>query len=448
MLQKAIFAIVVATLPLFLSLLRAYPHRRPWALMAIGVLLFTGDLLRSTGYVVGSPLWNGTSKGIGLSPIDTIALALILTRPTHRTPLPFLGPIAFFAAPIWLSLVASSIPMMTAFMCWQVLRLALLFVAIGGELHDRRMRDALLTGLSLGLIVQAGFVLQQKASGVVQATGSMDHQNLLGMMTEISLLPLIAAVLAGYRSKTALAGIAAGFVVIAGGGSRAAVAMAGAGVLLLGLLSLIRGVTPVKLKALGFGALALTVVAPLAFLNLMARFESASFTKEDHTRPALERAARAIAADYPLGVGANLFVTTSNTKGYAERAGVPWNEHERRMPVHNAFLLARAETGWLGEIALILLLLWPMARGFRFVFADRKSSAGEVALGSTVALLVLAVHSQVEFVLYTYGPGALLMVNLAIIAAAIRASQQVRGRGTPSRPSVRAQPALAGGAAR
>jgi hypothetical protein len=60
-----------------------------------------------------------------------------------------------------------------------------------------------------------------------------------------------------------------------------------------------------------------------------------------------------MSADHWLGVGANNFVSVNNTGGYAARAGMDWGPATRSKPAHNAYLVARAETGWLGEIALI-----------------------------------------------------------------------------------------------
>jgi hypothetical protein len=401
-------------------------------LVALGLALFLGDSLRIDGSIIGWPLWNGTVRGIEISSVDMLAIALMVTRRRVPGSLPFWGVIALYGATLFLSLLPSSVPMASLFVCWQFARMAVLFAAIAGECHRDDMRNGLLMGLSLGLILQAGYVAQQKASGVVQATGTMYHQNALGMMTELALLPLLAALLAGDRRKLILAGIVGGMIVIAGGGSRGAMSIAGGGVVVLMVLSLARGVTPVKLKVVGLGVLALAVATPFAMMTLKDRFGSNSITAQDDQRPAFERAASAMAADHPLGVGANLYVPTANTKGYADKAGVAWNFANRSAPVHNAYLLTRAETGWLGELALILLLVVPLLQGLRLAFSRRRGASGELALGCAVALGVNIVHNNFEFAALLYNVLMLIAVNIALIAAIVRASRGAGARGAKS----------------
>lgn len=423
-------ALILMSLPMFISLLRQYPHQRRWALVALGASLFLGNTVRIDASIIGYPLWNGTARGIELSAVDMLAIALMVTRNRLPGRLPFWGLIAFYGATLFLSLIPSSVPVASFFVFWQFLRMALLFAAIGGECHRDDLRQGLLTGLSLGLMFQSGFVIQQKASGVVQATGTMFHQNALGMMTELALLPLLAALLAGDRRKIIVVGIVAAMIIIAGGGSRGAMSIAGGGVVALMLLSLARGVTPIKMKVVGLGVLALAVATPLAMVTLRERFGGSSITVQDDQRPAFERAAAAMAADHPFGVGANLYVPTANTEGYANKAGVGWNFYNRSAPVHNAYLLTRAEAGWLGELALILMLFVPLARGLRFAFTQRRGPGGEIALGCAVALGVNMIHNNFEFAGLLYNVLMLLGVNIALIAATIRASRQAR----PSRP--------------
>jgi hypothetical protein len=147
-------------------------------------------------------------------------------------------------------------------------------------------------------------------------------------------------------------------------------------------------------------------------------------TTQDDQRPAFERAATAMANDHPLGVGANLYVPVANLKGYADRAGVAWNFANRSAPVHNAYLLSRAETGWAGELALYLLLVVPLLAGLRLAFARRRGIDRELVLGCVVALGVNIVHNNFEFAGLLYNTLMLLAVNIALIAAQIRVSRK------------------------
>lgn len=336
--------------------------------------------------------------------------------------MPFWALLAFYGATVFLSLLVSDVPMATLFVCWQFFRVFLLFVAVAGECDRPDMRNGLLVGLSAGLVVQACYVVQQKLNGVIQATGSLAHQNTLGMMVLLALTPLIAATMVG-RQRFAVIGILAALIVIAGGGSRAAGGFAIASILALIILSLVRYATVTKWKVVGAGVVGIAVIVPLGLTTLSARFGTGSMITQEEGRLSFERAARLVAADHPFGVGSNMYVPTANSKGYAAQAGVAWNFANRSAPVHNAYLLARAEMGWIGEFALILLLIIPTFRGLFFAFAKRRGAGGEIALGSAVAVGFNIAHNLYEFAVLTYPVQALLMINIALISAELRRSR-------------------------
>ncbi|MHA6723788.1 O-antigen ligase family protein [Sphingomonas sp. RS2018] len=412
-------AAVFLAIPVLNSVLGQSNAYRRWGFAALGLLLFFGDILRIGGALISWPMWTGISKGVEISMTDALAIALLLSRPRRATGTPFWGFIAFYMVVLAFSLITSAVPMATFFVIWQFGRALLIFAVVAGECHQTDKRDSLMTGLALGLILQLGYVVQQKAVGVVQATGTMYHQNALGMMVELALIVLVAALLAGDRRKISWAGVVAGLVVVAGGGSRGTLAFASAGVAIVILISLVRGITPAKSKVLGFAVLGALIAAPISVATLKSRFGKNSMTTQDDQRPAFERAARAMSADHPFGIGANLYVTTANTQGYADRAGVAWNFANRSAPVHNAYLLARAETGWLGEIALILLLVFPVLSALKLAFKKRKTASGEFALGAAVGLSVNIVHNNYEYAFFIYHVLSIVFLNIGIIAAQV-----------------------------
>ena len=416
-------ALIVLSFPLFVAWLRSRPHRRHHALTALAFMLFLAGQLQIDAALITWPMWQGTSRGIVISPADTLALALIVTRRSGINRLVFLPVLGLYFGLMVLSVMSSGVPMASVFSCFQILRVVLLFVALGGEMARPRSLQSLLTGLSLGLLLQAGYVISQKLSGVVQAAGTMGHQNLLGMVTELAVIPLVAALLEGDRRFITSAGVVAGLIIVAAGGSRATMGIVVLALVVLAILSLARLPTDRKMKVLGMGVLAMAVIVPFGLGTLRDRFGDATFVTEEEQRAAFERSARAMSADHPLGVGANLFVSVNNMQGYAKRAGVAWNQANRAAPVHNAYLLARAETGRAGEIAFALLFLVPAIAGFAFAFADRRSPAPGIVLGSGVAIAAVAVHNFYEYVAYTYQPQALLVTNMAIIAGLIRAKK-------------------------
>lgn len=419
-------ALILLSLPVFIAWLGKREDRRDHALIAIGVMVFCSGALKIDASPISWPMWGGTAKGITISPVDTMALALLATRKRLPAGLPFWPLLAFYLVPMVFSIAFAGAPMASTFPVFQLFRMAILFAAVGGELERPGAFRKLLIGLSIGLIIQAGFVIYQKLTGVVQASGTHGHQNILGLMVEMAALPIFAAILAGERNKIVYLGILAALITVAGGGSRASTALLAAGLALVLLVSLIRKPSPRKFQILGIGVLAGALFAALALASLKDRFGDTSMVTEEEQRAAFERAASAMASDHPFGVGANQYVTVANTQGYAEAAGVAWNQANRAAPVHNSYLLARAETGWAGQLALIALILVPAVAGFSFAFRNRKNPSGELALGCAIALFVVSAHLNYEYAWHMYHPQAIFFLNLAMIAGIIRATRLER----------------------
>ncbi|MBS0478985.1 MAG: hypothetical protein JSR79_06775, partial [Proteobacteria bacterium] len=126
-------ALIVMSIPILASLLRQNPPLRQWALTVIGVLLFTGDNLRIDAALVGWPMWNGTARGIEVSPVDALAFALIMTRRGKGATRPFWIAIGVYGATLALSMIPASVWMATFFSCFQYARVVLVFAAVAGE---------------------------------------------------------------------------------------------------------------------------------------------------------------------------------------------------------------------------------------------------------------------------------------------------------------------------
>lgn len=412
--------LVILSLPAFIAWLKSAPHQRKWAYAAIGVLPFTINAINLDAAFISWATWTGYAKGIIVTLLDTLALAIIAT---HRHPwrrLPFVGLMTCYILAVALSLAFSDLPMSSGFYLFQMLRILAVFVAVAAIAANPQAIRWLAFGLAAGAIFQAVATIQQWMSGALQAAGTMGHQNLLGLMLHFVTLPLLALLLAGERSKLIMLGVGSALLAIAFGASRGTIGFAGIGIALILVLSLARRVTPHKQKIVGLAVLALAVIGPITLGNLERRFAAHPIDESYDERGAFERAAKLMWADNPMGVGANQYVVVANVGGYSQEAGVAAAYGNRSAKVHNMYLLVAAETGWAGLLTLIALFAVPILRGLKFAFADRRDPRGDIVLGATTALMATAAHGFYEWVFVTYQAQYMFAIALGIIAGMIR----------------------------
>jgi O-antigen ligase len=148
-------------------------------------------------------------------------------------------------------------------------------------------------------------------------------------------------------------------------------------------------------------------------LSAFAQRGQASLESSDDERVALESAAAAMVSDHPWGVGANHFVFVANAHGYFERAGVLWNSYAAN--VHNMYWLVTAETGYLGLVTLLFLLFRPLCAALICGWRYRGDERGDLLLGLGVALLVVYIHSSLEWILVSFEPQYLLSIEIGLV---------------------------------
>ncbi|WP_120716553.1 O-antigen ligase family protein [Tsuneonella amylolytica] len=414
--------LLIAMVPVLVWWLKAYPHQRKWAYAAIGALPFVINAVNLDAAFIAWSTWPGYAKGLIFTALDSLALALIITFRGSFRRLPLQITVLFYLIATIVSLAFSGSAMSSAFYVFQVGRLFLVFVAVAAVVAKPHGIRFLCFGLGFGAIFQAVAAVNERFSGALQSSGTMGHQNLLGMMLHFVTLPLLALLLAGEKNKLVPVGLIAALVAVALGASRGAIGFVAMGIGLLFLLSLLRGANAHKRKVVGAAVVGLMIIGPLTYESLTRRLEvapTASASGYDE-RAAFERAARAMWSDHPMGVGANQYVVTANTQGYSKNAGVAWSWRSRSANVHNVYLLVGAETGYLGLIALIAMFGSAIALGFRYVARHPKDPRGDVVLGFTVAILVMSVHSLYEWIFVTYQAQYMFAIALGVIAGFAR----------------------------
>lgn len=346
--------------------------------------------------------WPGFVKGLELSLLDAVAVAVLVSAPGRGRVTPK-WPFLLYIGAVLLSVLVSGVWIASTFYAWQLLRVFVLFAAVATACRDERAPVAIVTGLVLGLCYHAVLAGIDFASGATQAGGALGHQNQLGIISHMVTLPALAFLLAGRRGWMPMAGSVAGIAVAIFTASRATIGLVGVGLVGLFALSVLRRPTSRKAGMALAGAAVLAVAAPLALQSLDRRFQANPVSEDVYDeRAAFESAATSMLADNPLGVGANQYVNVANTRGYSDRAGVVWSFGSRSAHVHNVYLLTAAETGYLGLIAFVLMLLCPIVVAFRAAWRFRRDPRGDLVLGLGVSLVVVAVHCFYEWVFVTF----------------------------------------------
>ena len=123
-----LFAIALAGLFPLAGWLRQTPLQRPKIWMLMGCLPFLLTALpRLEIALIAWPDWPGIAKGIEISALDMLALAIYLSLPRGGEPLPFKVAMGFYLAAVLLSAIHAIVPFATIFYVWQLARVFLIF---------------------------------------------------------------------------------------------------------------------------------------------------------------------------------------------------------------------------------------------------------------------------------------------------------------------------------
>ena len=423
--MKWVFLIIAAVLVWPLSVrLRRNPRDRLRIFALTGFLPF----VLSAGHLymaVDSWNWVGYVKGAEVSGLDFIALAIYLSLPRPKGGLPFRWSMALYFAVTSLSAIQAMFPVAALFYPLQLARAFLVYVSVyrGVCAEDPRVLDAVLKGMAAGMFLEVAVAGWQRVElGVLQTPGTFSSQNLLGLCSQFVMFPFFAVMLGARRSRLALAVVVAGLVIAVLTTSRATIALDGLGLALIFVLSAFRQWTSRKAKFLLVGVAAMAVFAPLAGSSLQQRFHGGTelgLFEEDSERLAFKKAATLMLSEHPMGVGANHSTAVANLEGYFSRAGETWSGGQASN-VHNVYWLVAAETGYIGLLAFVALLVHPLVTAFRCSFRHRRDPRGDLLLGLGGALLVVYIHSFEEWIFVTFDAQYLFAIVVGLVAGLAR----------------------------
>lgn len=417
--MKWIFLIVAsaAVVP-FAGWLRRHPSEAPKVWMLVGFLPFGIGALHLYMAAISWPEWPGYVKGTEISILDLLAISLLLSLPRTGHALPFRVPMILYFVAAVLSVFQAAVPMAAGFYVWQLARMFLVYAAVAKGCMDRRVAPALLTGMAIGLSFEACHAIWQRfALGIPQPGGSFGHQNFLGLVTHFVVFPWVALLYAGERGWRPVIGPLAGLVIAVLTISRATIGLAAGGYVGLFALSALRKWTPRKAVLLVAGVVALGVLAPIVASSFEKRFSRDPGSPDGYDeRAAFAKAAEMIIAEYPFGIGANSYVVVANTGNYNTKAGVAPIIGSDSANVHNIYLLVTAETGYIGLVTFVLMLLQPLIVAFRCGWRSRNDMRGDLLIGLGMSLFIVYVHSYFEWVFITFAPQYMFALDAGLVA--------------------------------
>jgi len=383
----------------------------------MGILLSVVDPLHLLMALVSWATWPGFVKGMEITLVDIIGLAIYLSLPRTRTSIPFGVLAAAYLASVVLSVFQSGVPQATMFYAWQLLRVYFLFIVTARACASNdQVAPALLKGMSIGICLELCMSIWERfVLGEFQVGGTFGHQNSLGISIHFVIYPLFALWLAGSRGWQPIVVPIAGIAIALLTASRATIGLVGAGyAMTLGLSARLKWTARKGIFAV-IGIVLVGVLAPVAFSELSQR-GAVSFTADaTDERTRFENAAAWMLADHPMGIGANTYVVVANTQGYNQRAGVVPTQGSLTAHVHNVYRLVAAETGYFGIVTFVLLLLQPLRVSFVWGWRARGQRTGDLLLGLGVSLLMVYIHSFYEWILVTFHFQYLLAVNAGMI---------------------------------
>lgn len=436
--------LAVATL-IVAALLKSNRNRVRLAAFGLGLLPFMEVHFHLFAAPIAWPQWQGIVKGTEISVSDALAFAVLISSAKAKSPtalrIAFAGVVLAYA----ISTLASGTHMESLFFGWEIVRGLLVYLALlRATAADHEVPIYVLKGLIAGLVIQAAVVISEYATGAVQAGGWFGHQNLLGFTTHFVAYSAFAAFLAGYFRKTMLLALFASIIIAFTGASRATIGLMLAGICATTFFSIWHHRTGRKMAVIGVALVAIVMVSPLLYSAVQRRSVE---QREDSSqeRELMKSAASMIVSDNPLGVGANRYVVVANVGGYAERAGVPWDFANRSAPVHNSYYLVTAEMGWLGLGALIGLLVAGLSVAINTLRRMPPGLSGELAAGTASAMLMVAIHSNYEWIFFIHSSLYFLALTLGVVGglnARVRKRARVAPRQTNPPSPLERNPAL------
>ena len=395
-----------------------------------GMLYFTSNEYTLT--FVAMPKWTGTARGYSFTAVNLFAVPLLLSMFfSLQYKVKLFPPGSFFYFLYWFAIVLSGINAIHmhpwGFEVYKMFWMYLTFLATFNYLNHCKNLTFFVCVICFVIIIIFLIGLNQKYRlGRYQIHSSFPHQNSLSLYLELVGL-LVLGILMNERMNMLLLfltifAFGCSVLLIVFTYSRGGLVIYFGGIAIVCAISImINGFSFRRLNLMLLGMIVMLSVIGYALPRVIQRFTKAPESSKN-TRINLAIAAKRIADDYRLGIGANNFTEYSGpAREYAREENTKFsatdiaNSSGRGGIVETIYLLVAAECGWWGLCVLIMWFLYYYISVIISIFALRKMPCSGFVIGIFGGLTCNYFHSTLEWSLKQYNNFAMQMIIYALI---------------------------------
>jgi len=388
----------------------------------IGMLYFTSNDFSLN--FVPMPQWRGTARGYAFTAVSLFAVPLFISMVLSlQYKVRWFPPGSFLYLLYYLSVILSGVNAVHmhqwGFEVYKMFWMYITFLAAFNYLnHSRNLYLFIYAVASLLIILFLVGFYQKYRMGIFQIRSTFPHQNSLSLYVELFGL-LTLGVLMNERMShflffLVLCAFGCSVLLIIFTYSRGGLVIYFGGIAIVCAMSILfNGFSVRRLTLMAIGLVVMLSVLGYALPRIIQRFTKAPEASKN-TRIYLAIAARRMADDFTLGVGANNFSEySSNRWDYAREHN---EKHFDEGPVvETIYLLVAAECGWGGLVILLLWFLYYYFSDLISIFVLRKNPCSGVVIGLFGGLTCNYWHSTLEWSLKQFNNFAGQMILYALI---------------------------------
>ena len=383
--------------------------------------------------------WRGTARGYAFSAVSLFALPLLLSMIcSYRYKVRLFPPGAFFYFLYFLAILLSGVnaPHMRpwGFEVYKMAWMYITFLAAFNYLNNSRNLTFFIYMVCIILIYVFLVGFNQKyRQGRFQISSTFPHQNSLCLYLEL-FGPMILGVLMNEKIDKllfffCLTAFGSSVLLVIFTYSRGGLVLYFGSVAVVCALSILfHGFSLRRMMLMLIGLLVMLSVVGYALPRIITRFTKAPESSKN-TRIHLAIAARRMANDYRLGVGANNF---SEFSGGGDKYNYTIEQYPGGIPefggiVETIYLLVAAECGWWGLGTLLLWFLYYLFLCLFNLILLRKYPCSGISIGLFGGLACIYTHSTLEWSLKQYNNFAEMMIVYALIGVIAVNRKNIRG---------------------